>query len=396
MQNDNGRIKELMVRAKLGTASEAEREELERWAGACEANARVMERIMSGDSVKELLTRSRRIDGRTDYAALAAAIAGSTAIPARKKTHRTALWLSGAAVCAACVVLAVSVWRPQENNAEEIVAAMTAEGTGAALILDSGGKISLGTDASPETIRQYANATVDEEGGLVYDEDVSPSPAQPSETHRIVTDTGTDYSIRLGDGTRIRLNAETTLEYPSHFTGGERRVKLSGEAFFDVAPDAARPFIVETAGVNIEVLGTSFNVNAYPSRNGICTSVESGRVAVSLATNPDERVVLEPGMQAGWEKGAHGLTSRTVNVANAAMWRSGYYLFEEEDIQSVLGVLSRWYGVKFIYEHRTPGTYTFSGKIHKGQKLGDIFRMFTLAGGPEFKIVDERTVKVIK
>lgn len=379
-------IHEVIIRTRLGVASADDIQRLEQWLAQSPDNRRAHERIMSGESISGLLAHSEKVASATDYAALAGRI---TRQDTKRRSRRIALWLSGATACVA-VVVAVFLLRSGGSQTQTVSA--DGSGAGVMLVLDSGEGIAI-SEVSAATIGQIANVTANEEGQLVYTDG---GDAAPSGMHKIVTGTGLDYSFFLNDGTRVWLDARTTIEYPSRFDGGSRVVRLTGEAFFEVTADAARPFIVECDGVSVEVLGTAFNVNAYPDGVSICTTVESGRVVVSVTGDPARKVVLEPGMQAVWNRDDGRLESRRVNIDDVTIWRSGYYVFEEEDIESVLRVLSRWHDVEFVYEECTGKTYTFSGKIGKMQELYTVLDILNLAEGPRFEKTGERTIRVIK
>ena len=243
----------------------------------------------------------------------------------------------------------------------------------------------------PDTLASRQALIHGEKGRLSYNAKTSTTDtAIQEEWNKVITSVGGEYVLTLSDGTRVWMNANTTLEFPVNFVKSQRRVKLQGEAYFEVARDESKPFIVETTGMQTKVLGTTFNIKAYPDESREQTTLLEGKVEVSLsstsATVPSPKLVLEPGMQAQWEEGSTSLSMQAVNPDNIIAWRRGEFVFNEEDINIVLRTLSRWYGVEFISSDIGQETYTFSGMMSKDDKLETTLEILTLAGGPAFKI----------
>ena len=205
------------------------------------------------------------------------------------------------------------------------------------------------------------------------------------ERNRIITTVGGDYCFILSDGTKVWLNAESELDFPVDFVGKERVVRLKGEAYFEVKPDAAHPFIVETRGVRTRVLGTSFNIKAYDNEESIFTTLLTGKVKVSAIGEENESVVLTPGMQSEWQENGQKMSVKKVNAENFTAWRQGAFMFDNENIMVVTRVLERWYGLKFIYNENVH-EHTFSGRLSKDEPLESILETLTFTGGPQFKI----------
>lgn len=309
----------------------------------------------------------------------------------------------GGAVAAAFAggLLYFGILREQEpafvpyRVAKETVIAAAAPNTDAKamLVTADGQKIDLEKQA-PDSLDARQAVIRGEEGKLVYERKEAGMPEEKQEEwNKVVTSVGGEYVVELSDGTRVWLNANTTFDFPVDFVRQERVVKLRGEAYFEVAKDAKRPFIVETEGTRTRVLGTSFNVKAYPDERYERTTLLEGSVEITLAEStgtPSPRMVLEPGMQARWETGSRSLSVRAVDAEDAIAWRRGEFLFTEEDIQVVLQTLSRWYGVEFVSTDEKLETYTFSGMMSKDDKLGETLEILTLAGGPAFRIEGDK------
>jgi len=201
---------------------------------------------------------------------------------------------------------------------------------------------------------------------------------------------GGEYFVVLSDGTRVWVNSTSEFVYPVQFIGDRRVVQLKGEAYFEVKHDPARPFIVQVRDVETRVLGTAFNVSAYENEESVYTTLLTGKVQVSLMDQKSDipSMILKPGMQSCWKSGTGEFSVRKVDTKNVVAWRYGEFVFDEDDIEVVTRMLSRWYEVRFVYDGKRKGRHTFSGKMSKDEKLESILKILTLAGGPEFRVED--------
>lgn len=390
---------EIIVKIRLRKASAAERAFLNDWLDESEANRQTYKRIVRGEAIARRLKAEEDVRNSADFSALTAQIAR------RLTRRRLRPWRIGAwgAVAAAFAggLLYFGILREQEpafvpyRVAKETVIAAAAPNTDAKamLVTADGQKIDLEKQA-PDSLDARQAVIRGEEGKLVYERKEAGMPEEKQEEwNKVVTSVGGEYVVELSDGTRVWLNANTTFDFPVDFVRQERVVKLRGEAYFEVAKDAKRPFIVETEGTRTRVLGTSFNVKAYPDERYERTTLLEGSVEITLAESmgtPSPRMVLEPGMQARWKTGSRSLSVRAVDAEDAIAWRRGEFLFTEEAIQVVLQTLSRWYGVEFVSTDEKLETYTFSGMMSKDDKLGETLEILTLAGGPAFRIEGDK------
>jgi hypothetical protein len=167
------------------------------------------------------------------------------------------------------------------------------------------------------------------------------------ETHLLSTPRGKTFEVVLGDGSKIWLNADSRLEYPSRFVGDRRVVKLYGEAYFQISKDEKRPFIVETDGLQTIVLGTEFNVRNYKKENSHVTLIE-GSVKVNNTAN-EYSVVLSPGENARiMEDGSLGV--QKVDVDTYIYWRDGYFYFDNRTLAEIMQDIGRWYNVNVVFD----------------------------------------------
>ena len=200
-----------------------------------------------------------------------------------------------------------------------------------------------------------------------------------------------EFQVVLADGSKVYLNSESEIRYPTFFAGGERRVYLKGEAFFEVTSDTSRPFIVNVGEMDVRVLGTRFNVNAYVPERAIRTTLVSGKVRVSDREDK-AAVVLEPGQQAVWKK--NGLTMREVDALAVSAWVDGKFYFEEGmTLEEITEQLQRWYDIDFFFASERVKRFVFAGMIKKEYTANEIFSMIEKAARVKFT-VNGRTVTV--
>lgn len=374
------RLATVILRVKLGNATEAERAALLDWLDEREENRQTYKRIIRGEAIRERLKAEEKIQAETDFDRLRQILIQK--LSERRRKRRLIRWSAG--VAAACTI-GFAVWIGGIDRALPPVSlplAGLSEEARVKLVLQSGEEISLEKELAQKL--DVGNAViVNESGALVY-RAKDKEKTRTEVLNKIVTVAGGEYTFTLSDGTRVWLNAMSELEFPVDFVGQDRRVRLNGEAYFEVTADPERPFVVETAGMKTRVLGTSFNVQAYCDEQRVFTTLLSGKVEVCLESGKAS-LVLEPGMASCWTRGSGELTCKEVDVKNAVAWRYGSFVFEEEDIEVVMRMMSRWYGVEFVFDGGRKRKHTFSGKMSKDESIEEILTRITLAGGPSFR-----------
>lgn len=198
---------------------------------------------------------------------------------------------------------------------------------------------------------------------------------------------GKTFKITLSDGTLVNMNAGSSLKYPVQFIKGHNReVALDGEAFFDVAKDKAHPFIVKTAGQEIKVLGTHFNVNCYADEPQEKTTLLEGSIAAhAIATKSSH--ILAPGNQAILYKG--GLKILQVDTTEMVAWKNGYFKFNNETIESIMRTLSRWYNIEITYQANVQDE-RFTGRISRYKNIAEVLNLIASDGTIKFKAEGRR------
>lgn len=227
-------------------------------------------------------------------------------------------------------------------------------------IVLSGNKTAVLVDASKMVYNDGTN--------IVSDADAQVVPDQKIRELKLATPSGGQYEAVLPDGTRVWLNAASTLKFPSSFSGKDRIVTLSGEAYFNVSKDKTHPFKVRTARQEVEVLGTHFNVNSYADEPTVNTTLFEGSVKIN------DDILLVPGEQANLYKTGKVVVSKA--GADAAAWKDGKFAFEDTDLQTVLRQLARWYDVEIVYPNGIPQE-SFTGYIDRNLKASDALNILT-------------------
>ncbi len=197
-------------------------------------------------------------------------------------------------------------------------------------------------------------------------------------------------NLTLSDGTKVWLNAESSLRYPTAFAGKERKVEMTGEVYFEVVHNTAKPFKVGAGGMGIQVLGTHFNVNAYNDEASVKTTLLEG--SVQIARNGTEEI-LKPGQQANLHANGSMNISDEVDLDEVMAWKNGSFLFNNQDIKSIMRQVSRWYNVDVSFEGSI-SKETFSGIVSRNSTMVQVLKIIE-AGGVKFRI-EGRKIIVIK
>lgn len=212
-----------------------------------------------------------------------------------------------------------------------------------------------------------------------------------AEYNKIETSVGGQYQVCLPDGTRVWLNSSSSLRYPTIFNGRERKVELTGEAYFEVKEDQSKPFKVLTGTQKVEVLGTKFNINAFPEEEKVRTTLLQGSVNVQFL-NKNKAVILKPGEQAVLSE--QQLNVITVDTEEFTSWKDGYFLFNNEPIQMAMRKLARWYDVEIVYEGDFKDI-SFGGTVSRSNSLQKTLHLLEYTNKLKFKI-EGRRVKIMR
>lgn len=263
----------------------------------------------------------------------------------------------------------------------------------ATLTLANGQKIVL-TKGLHGQLAQQGTATVQVNNGnaIAYTANANATETAPVyNTLTTVRGEQSPYPLVLADGTKIWLDAASSVTFPTAFVGKERLVKITGQAYFEVTHDAAHPFKVMVKGQTIEDLGTTFNINAYDDEPTIQTTLISGKIRL---TNSVAAAMLRPGQVAIVSPQKSGITVKDVDTEGAIAWKNGYFLFEHESLESAMRKISRWYDVEVVYpEGKVSESYV--GSATRYGNVSGALRALEMTGDVRFKI-EGRKIIVLK
>lgn len=214
------------------------------------------------------------------------------------------------------------------------------------LLLEGGDEIDL-SEQSFTIKRNQALIKNDADNLLSYEAESSAEQGKIVNNHLIIP-RGKTYRLVLEDGTKVWLNSETELSYPSRFTGSSREVKLVGEAFFEVTPNKEKPFYVMTNGMNVRVLGTSFNVSSYKDSENTSTTLVEGSVAVKTTVGTER--IITPSERLAYNKKSHQVSVEKVDTELYTSWINGVYIFKNAPLEEILEKLQRWYDFSVVYQ----------------------------------------------
>lgn len=397
-------ISSLLLKRLRGETNTQEEAQIKSWLVGDPARQQLFEKINDPRQLQLLLQDYVQADAAMDQQLVAKIPALREAILASEgkitgTVHRVhflkTAWLRYAAAILIIFGISAYLWNLSRNPQKETVATANPApmedipapaSTRATLTLAGGQKIFLDS-VSSGTLAKQGNIEIQKkaDGGIIYD--------GKTDNGDIVYNTLTVprgsqiASLLLADGTKVFLNAASSLTYPVAFVGKERRVEVTGEAYFEVAKDPRKKFIVTSGSLSTEVLGTHFNVNAYPDEQMIKVTLLEGSVKVKSSS---QQLTIRPGEQAAFASEALTRMS-SVNLEQVMAWKNGTFQFENASIESIMRQLSRAYDIDVKYE----GTVNekFGGGIPRNVNISQVLKMLQLTGKVNFR-VENRIVTV--
>ena len=269
--------------------------------------------------------------------------------------------------------------KPAEQVAEYRQPVIAPGKEGAILTLSDGKQVVLDSLGNGLVADQQGTKVILENGQLDYDA----STASEAKYNKMTTPRGRQFQLQLPDRTKVWLNAASSITYPTAFTGTERTVFITGEAYFQVTHNPAKPFRVKVNDqLDVEVLGTEFNVNAYTDEEAIHTTLLKGKIRAvieplkRIAGNKNSRkdLILKPGQQVIVAADQQVTLKENVDINKVMAWRKGYFNFNDADVPEIMRQLQRWYDIDVVYEGMVPNK-VFRGKVGRDLNLPDVLDM---------------------
>ena len=374
---DKQRAQELIDKYLNGTSTSEEKSIVERW-----YNREV-------DAVE-----SNPIQGDLDTIGME--IYQSISIGREKKRKYYYRWMAAAIILIALSVGINYQFSTVKMNQQQIIAnEIHPGGNKAYLTLSDGERISL-TDAENGDVAKQSGITITKsfEGQLIY----STEPTENSELikyNNISTPRGGQFKVVLPDGSTVWLNSESSLTYPTTFSSlDKRRVELEGEAYFEIAHNKKKPFIVHTISSSngmsqdVEVLGTHFNINGYENEAVIKTTLLEGSIRV-LVEQSKQSFLLKPGQQSKLSN--KELLIELADIDSELAWKNGDFIFNNESLSSIMKKIERWYDVEVVYQTKITDR-KFTGAVSRSKNLSAVLQIMELTGKITFKIEGRRVI----
>lgn len=318
--------------------------------------------------------------------------------PAKKAAKQFSLWWYAAAAIALLLGMGYYLWTLQSVGQEQrSVALATAvapvsitppASTNAVLTLANGQNIGLDSASNGVIVQQGTTDVVKiADGEIVYRGDRGSAGFNTLTNPR----GSRVVNVKLSDGTKVWLNVASSIRYPVAFAGKERRVEITGEAYFEVAHDVSKPFVVQKGSTDIKVLGTHFNVGAYDDESTLKVTLLEGSVSVASSGNPAKTKVIRPGEQARVGQNGAIALAETVDLNEVMAWKQNMFSFHGESIEYIMRQVSRWYNVDVVFQK--PVKERFFAEVSKSTNVATLLEMLEATNSVHFKM-DRNTIVV--
>jgi ferric-dicitrate binding protein FerR (iron transport regulator) len=367
------------------TLSPEEHDELDRWVEESDENMQLFVELTDEENIEAGLADMKRIDTAAAYQKI------SPKIPFRKKKSTGKVWVYAVAASVILLIIAGYFFMPSKNKEKQTTPLAATKNDllpgsdKAVLTLGNGRKIILQDQGKGAFVYEEGLSVVKLDSGQIA---YNGSDIKKNVWNTLTTPRGGQYAVILSDGTRVWLNAASSLKYPAIFNARERKVELDGEAYFEVTHDKEHPFHVVSKNQDVTVLGTRFNVNAYSDEALVTTSLLEGKIQL---TSQHQRSIVQPGEQ--FSVNVLGLIQKNPmpDMEEATAWRGELFHFKNAGIEEILKQVSRWYDAEIIYEGRVEKH--FNADISRKLPVSQLLNLLEKTGGVHFDI-EGKKIKV--
>ncbi len=335
---------------------------------------------------------SRMGDPETIKRSLQAELKESLEAFSRQRIRRIRTWYSAAAIL--LIILSAGLYFNRKTEAPVLAKTIPPRfqndvlpgDNRAVLTLDDGSQINL-DDAENGLLASESNIEIKKVGTGQVEYTGGSQSAQTVKYNSLSTPMGGQYQLVLPDGSKVWLNSGSSLRFPTAFVGSERIVELKGEAYFEISKNKQMPFRVRTNNaMDVKVLGTHFNIMAYDDEKNISTTLLEGSVQVLKESGT---VLLQPGQEASMNKGTGKINVSAADPEEAIAWKNGYFIFSNENIESIMRKVSRWYNVEVTFQGNLSNK-DFVGTISRNKNVSELLKMLELTGAVHFSIEGRR------
>lgn len=382
LSNELFEIGSLLLKHNQGELTEEEQTILDNWKNASAENKKLFATLTNNDDLQAKLNQLHEIEATKEAArrrAMETLSMGAVVMPIKHTVG--SFWKTVAAAVTITAVVGTGAWLLlKKNNTQPVAVVQPADnkladvlpgGYKAQLVLDDGSTIELDSAGTGKLAQQGNMQVMNRNGQLLYKPDATATKRSLYNT--LKTGRGQMYPVKLSDGSAVWLNSSSSIRFPVAFNEQERRVEITGEAYFEVAHNDRKPFRVSVNGVEVQVVGTVFNINSYSDEGAMRTTLLQGAVQV---TRGNQQVRIKPGEQAEvLEKTIKVNTG--VNVNKEIAWKNGLFYFKNENLKAIMRQIARWYDVDVVYEGKISND-EISGKIYRNANLSEVLKLLNV------------------
>jgi len=369
-------IAEVIVKKISGELSPGEEDFFNAWINASPRNQDLFNRITDAQNIKERNRLVREIDTAQAWGRY------TQEIQYQKKNRYLKIWQYAAILLVPLMVVSLLYISGKQNQTSQNAVQQDQILPGsknALLVLGNGKSINL---------QQNDNLSIEEEGTRIVNDnkrlsyhEIKSETSSKIPDNTLIVPRGGEYNLVLSDSSEVYLNSMSKLIFPVTFPGQVREVTLEGEACFMVKKDSGRPFIVNVNGMRIEVMGTTFNVNAYQDQKNVITTLVEGKIRLIAGSDRVKEYILSPDDQAIFSGSPVGnIQIRQVNSADYVQWIKGIYIFDHQSLGDIMQTLSRWYDFNYWFEQEDIERITFKGGLNKYQSIDPILDIIESTG----------------
>lgn len=366
-----------------GKLTEDENQELKKWLDADPQNELLFQNLKTDEYLKSELKLLHSFDEEKAFEKIRETITNqshSPVIPIKKNHVRRMIWRAAAAVVLIAIPISIFFLNSSKEKSQDIVQTngipeiphegIAPGGNKATLTLSDGSVISL-NDTENGILTQEGNVDIVKlnDGQIAYGKAENATP----EIHYnvVTTPKGGKYNLTLSDGTKVWLNAASSLRFPASFSGKARNVEMEGEVYFDIAEDLKHPFIVMVNGAEILVTGTEFNVNAYNDEQSMKITLLEGNVSLKSSVNQTNLIA---GQQAEISESGNFIVHKTIDLDDVIAWKEGFFHFNKADIKTVMKEIARWYDVDVEFKDAGKRR-VFKGEMQRDLELSQVIKI---------------------
>jgi transmembrane sensor len=305
-----------------------------------------------------------------------------------RKSGRSILWPRIAAAASIILVTGIGFWSARSFITDDFHTEKSVQYVNN-LPPGKNTAILTGADGKSIALNSAKSALVMTENRLAYNDGSAVASSRPELTHgmqTVTTPKGGTYQVILPDGTKVQLNAASTIRFAVNFNAlAERRIELNGQAYFEVSKDKKHPFVVASKNQEVKVLGTHFDVSAYDDDESTKTTLLEGAILIN-------NQVLKPNQQSVQVNGR--ININTVNASDAVDWKQGEFICRNAPLEDIMKKIARWYDVEVVYASPTLKNITFSGSLSRYDQVVDVLKALSMAGKMKFKL-EKRKIQVL-